>query len=114
MVAPSVCQERGSMPGLGSDQQNNRIAAVGEPKRASLADKPSLSRKDWAAGVMRDNIGLHLDVYVIAFMGIAFLGASQSRPLRSEQADITTSFGMPIQGIGSRSNSFDLSFSNSV
>ena len=85
------------MPGLGSDQQNNRIAAVGEPKRASLADKPSLSRKDWAA--MRDNIGLHLDVYVIAFMGIAFLGASQSRPLRSEQADITTSFGMPIQRI---------------
>ena len=75
------------MPGLGSDQQNNRIAAVGEPKRASLADKPSLSRKDWAAGVMRDNIGLHLDVYVIAFMGIAFLGASFGLFHKNRKAD---------------------------
>src|SRR5215470_6584328 len=57
---------------LGSKQQRDPRA----PAKAAGSETPWLSRKDWASGVMRDNVGLHLDVYVVAFMGIVFLAAA--------------------------------------
>ena len=60
------------MPVLGANQQNSAIG----PAVASPSEQPWLKRKDWAAGAMRDSVGLHLDVFVIGFMGLIFLAAS--------------------------------------
>ncbi|MFI5382189.1 MAG: hypothetical protein ACHRHE_23070 [Tepidisphaerales bacterium] len=60
----------------GSNQQNNPLGPAGEAASGSPHEKPWLKRRDWAAGIMRDSVGLHLDVFVIAFMGLVFLAVA--------------------------------------
>jgi hypothetical protein len=64
------------MPVSGSNQQSSPLGPANKAGFGMPAEKPWLKRKDWAAGVMRDSVGLHLDVFVIAIMGPIFLFAS--------------------------------------
>ncbi|HLY57830.1 MAG TPA: hypothetical protein VKS60_19870 [Stellaceae bacterium] len=58
-----------------TDRSGDRglLAAGNDP---GLLAVPWLSRKDWSRGVMRDNVGLHADVYVLILFGPVFLAAS--------------------------------------
>ncbi|HXQ42341.1 MAG TPA: hypothetical protein VN821_13805 [Candidatus Udaeobacter sp.] len=60
----------------GSNQQNSALGPADAVASGSPGEKPWLKRKDWAAGIMRDSVGLHLDVFVIAFMGLVFLAVA--------------------------------------
>jgi len=64
------------VPVLGANQQNNPIGPASGAGSGLPYEQPWLKRKDWAAGIMRDSVGLHLDVFVIAFMGLVFLAAA--------------------------------------
>ena len=58
-----------------TDRSGERgLLAVGNDP--GLLAAPWLSRKDWSRGVMRDTVGLHADVYVLAIFGPILLAAS--------------------------------------
>ena len=56
-----------------SDRRSDRLTAAREGSRRQSSDAPWLLRKDWAGDILRDNVALRPEIYILAFVRPVFL-----------------------------------------